>query len=58
MYFVKAADPCGSWSMPVKLKNPSRLPYSLGYDNSIFIDDDNNWYLVVKNGKANNGIVE
>jgi len=30
----------------------------LGYDNSIFIDDDGKWYMVVKNGKPNNGIVE
>jgi hypothetical protein len=30
----------------------------LGYDNSIFIEDDGKWYLVVKNGHPNNGIVE
>ena len=58
MYFVKAADPAGPWSMPVKVNNPPELPYTLGYDNSIFIDDDNKWYLVVKNGQPNNGIVE
>lgn len=58
MYFVKAPDPKGPWSMPVKIKDPPNLPYTLGYDNSIFIDDDNKWYLVVKNGKPNNGIVE
>jgi xylan 1,4-beta-xylosidase len=58
MYFVKADDPKGPWSEPVKVNNPSSLPYGLGYDNSIFIDDNNKWYLVVKNGQPNNGIVE
>jgi len=58
MYFVKANDPTGPWSMPVKVNTPSTLPYGLGYDNSIFIDNDNKWYMVVKNGKPNNGIVE
>lgn len=58
MHFVKAPDPKGPWSMPVRVNNPSTLPYSLGYDNSIFIDDDNKWYLVVKNGQPNGGIVE
>lgn len=58
MYFVKADQPEGPWSMPTKVNNPSNLPYGLGYDNSIFIDDDNKWYLVVKNGQPNGGIVE
>lgn len=58
MYFVKADDPKGPWSTPVKVNNPSSLPYGLGYDNSIFIDDNNKWYLVVKNGQPNGGIVE
>jgi xylan 1,4-beta-xylosidase len=58
MYYVTANDPRGPWSDPVKVENPSDLPYGLGYDNSIFIDDNNKWYLVVKNGQPNNGIVE
>ena len=58
MYHTKASDPSGPWSNPVRINNPSTLPYGLGYDNSIFIDDDNKWYLVVKNGQPNNGIVE
>ena len=58
MYFVKADDPKGPWSQPVRINNPPALPYSLGYDNSIFIDDNNKWYLIVKNGQPNNGIVE
>jgi beta-xylosidase len=58
MCFVKASKPEGPWSTPVRVNNPSSLPYSLGYDNSLFIDDNNKWYLVVKNGQPNNGIVE
>jgi xylan 1,4-beta-xylosidase len=58
MYFVTANDPRGPWSNPVKVNNPSSLNYGLGYDNSVFIDNDGKWYLVVKNGQPNNGIVE
>ncbi len=58
MYFVTAAEPKGPWTLPTKVNNPTQLPYALGYDNSIFIDDDGKWYLVVKNGQPNNGIVE
>lgn len=58
MYFVNADKPEGPWSTPVKVNNPTQLPYGLGYDNSIFIDDDGKWYLVVKNGQENNGIVQ
>jgi xylan 1,4-beta-xylosidase len=58
MYFVTSDDPGGPWSDPVKVNNPASLPYTLGYDNSIFIDDDNKWYLLVKNGQANGAIVE
>jgi len=58
MYFVTADKPDGPWTMPVAVNNPSQLSYSLGYDNSLFIDDDLKWYLIVKNGQSNNGIVE
>jgi xylan 1,4-beta-xylosidase len=58
MWFVTALKPEGPWSEPERVKDPPQLPYTLGYDNSIFIDDDDKWYLVVKNGKPNNGIVE
>jgi len=58
MYFVTADKPEGTWSMPVKINNPPQLPFGLGYDNSVFIDDNGKWYLVVKNGQANNAIVE
>lgn len=58
MYFVTADQPKGPWTIPTKINNPSQLSYGLGYDNSIFIDDDGKWYLIVKNGQSNNGIVE
>ena len=44
--------------MPVKVNNPPQLPYKLGYDNSIFIDDNGKRYMIVKNGQPNGGIVE
>lgn len=58
MWFTTAEKVEGPWSMPVKVKDPSQLPYTLGYDNSIFIDDNSKWYMVVKNGQPNGGIVE
>ena len=58
MYFVTADKPEGPWTMPIQVNNPSQLPFTLGYDNSIFIDDNGKWYLVVKNGQPNNAIVE
>ncbi len=57
MHFTTADDIQGPWSMPTLMNTPSRVP-GLGYDNSIFIDDDGRWYLLVKNGKENNWIVE
>ena len=58
MHFTTADQPEGPWSDPIVVNNPPELPYGLGYDNSIFIDDDDKWYLVVKNGQPNGGIVE
>jgi len=59
MYFLKAARPEGPWSAPVQMICPASVP-GLGMDNSIFIDDDVNKtpYLLVKNGQANNWILE
>jgi xylan 1,4-beta-xylosidase len=57
MYFVTADDIRGAWSLPTKMISPSIVP-GLGYDNSIFIDDDGSWYLLVKNGQVNNWIVQ
>ena len=58
MHFVKADNPAGPWSSPTVINKPAALSYGLGYDNSIFIDDDNKWYLMVKNGQPNGAIVE
>ena len=59
MHFVTADKPEGPWSMPTRMIKPSTLTkYGLGYDNSVFIDDNNKWYLVVKDLQPNNGILE
>ncbi len=57
MYFVSATDIKGDWTLPTLINTPSIVP-GLGYDNSIFIDDDGSWYLLVKNGQVNNWIVQ
>jgi len=57
MYFVTAADPKRAWTLPTAMSCPPSVP-GLGYDNSIFIDDDGKWYLLVKNGQVNNWIVQ
>ncbi len=57
MYFVTADDIRGPWSLPTTMVCPPSVP-GLGYDNSIFIDDDGSWYLLVKNGQVNNWIVQ
>jgi xylan 1,4-beta-xylosidase len=57
MYFVTADDIKGPWSTPTAMTTPAIVP-GLGYDNSIFIDDDGKWFLCVKNGQVNNWIVE
>ena len=57
MFFVTADDARGPWSMPTAMNCPSSVP-GLGADNSIFIDDDGKWYLLVKNGQVNNWIVQ
>ncbi|MBC7890071.1 MAG: family 43 glycosylhydrolase [Ferruginibacter sp.] len=47
-WFSKAASPKGPWSDPVQVKgNPKTGP--LGYDNSIFVDDDGKPYMLIKN---------
>ena len=56
-WFCKASDPKGPWSEPVRVKgNPKTGP--LGYDNSIFVDDDGKPYMVIKNGQKTNRIQE
>ena len=56
-HFTAADDIRGTWSLPTAMSAPPGVP-GLGYDNSIFIDDDSTWYLVVKNGRENNWIVQ
>lgn len=52
-WFSKASSPEGPWSTPVEVKtNPVTGP--LGYDNSIFVDDDGKPYMVIKNGQKVN----
>jgi len=52
-WFCKAQSPYGPWSAPEKVKtNPATG--DLGYDNSIFVDDDGKPYMVIKNGQKIN----
>jgi len=52
-WFSKATSPGGPWSDPVKVhENPTTGP--LGYDNSIFVDDNGKPYMVIKNGQKVN----
>jgi beta-xylosidase len=57
MYFVTAPAPEGPWSAPVRMTVPPGMS-GLGADNSIFIDEDDRWYLLVKNGQSSNYILE
>jgi xylan 1,4-beta-xylosidase len=54
-WFCKAPSPAGPWSAPVPVQtNPTTGP--LGYDNSIFVDDDGKPYMLIKNGQKTNRI--
>jgi xylan 1,4-beta-xylosidase len=54
-WFSKASSPKGPWSDPVQVKgNPKTGP--LGYDNSIFVDDDGKPYMLIKNLQKTNRI--
>jgi len=56
-WFCKANSPTGPWTDPVEVKtNLTTGP--LGYDNSIFVDDDGKPYMVTKNGQKVNRIQE
>jgi beta-xylosidase len=54
-WFCKAESPAGPWSDPVEVKTNPKTG-SLGYDNSIFVDDDGKPYMVIKNGQRVNRI--
>jgi len=52
-WFSKSNSPYGPWSAPQQVHtNPTTG--NLGYDNSIFIDDDSKPYMVIKNGQKIN----
>jgi beta-xylosidase len=54
-WFSKAETPYGPWSTPEKVQtNP--VTGNLGYDNSIFVDDDGKPYMLIKNGQKVNRI--
>ena len=52
-WFSKAPSAKGPWSDPVQVKTNSQTG-PLGYDNSIFVDDDGKPYMVIKNGQKVN----
>ncbi|HTH30100.1 MAG TPA: family 43 glycosylhydrolase, partial [Lacibacter sp.] len=52
-WFSKADSPVGPWSDAVEVKTNS-VTGPLGYDNSIFVDDDGKPYMVIKNGQKVN----
>ncbi|HTI94877.1 MAG TPA: family 43 glycosylhydrolase [Puia sp.] len=52
-WFCTAKSPYGPWSEPVRVKTNAATG-NLGYDNSIFVDDDGKPYMVIKNGQKVN----
>lgn len=54
-WFCKAKTPYGPWTDPVQVKT-NDITGPLGYDNSIFVDDDGKPYMVIKNGQKVNRI--
>lgn len=54
-YFCKATSPAGPWSAPVKV-NTTAETGAIGYDNSIFVDDDGTPYMMIKPGQFVNRI--
>lgn len=56
-WVCKASSPKGPWSKPVKIKSNPQTG-DLGYDNSIFVDDDGKPYMVIKNGQKVNRLQE
>lgn len=49
-YFTKASSPSGPWSAPVKV-NTTASTGAIGYDNSVFVDDDGTPYMLTKCGQ-------
>jgi beta-xylosidase len=54
-WFSKATSPKGPWTDPVPVKT-NKTTGPLGYDNSIFVDDDGKPYMLIKNMQKVNRI--
>lgn len=54
-YFSKSTSPKGPWSSPVKVKTTADTG-PIGYDNSVFVDDDGTPYMLIKPGQFSNRI--
>jgi len=54
-YFSKSNSPSGPWSAPVKVRTTADTG-PIGYDNSIFVDDDGTPYMLIKPGQFVNRI--
>jgi xylan 1,4-beta-xylosidase len=54
-WFCKASSPAGPWTDPVRVKSNQETG-NLGYDNSIFVDDDGKPYMIIKDGQKVNRI--
>lgn len=54
-YFSKAAHPAGPWTTPVRVQTTSTTG-AIGYDNSVFVDDDGTPYMLIKPGQHVNRI--
>ena len=54
-YFCKASSPAGPWTAPVKVRTTATTG-AIGYDNSVFVDDDGTPYMLIKPGQYVNRI--
>jgi xylan 1,4-beta-xylosidase len=54
-YFSKATSPAGPWSTPIKVTTTAETG-PIGYDNSIFVDDNGTPYMLIKPGQFVNRI--
>ncbi|GAB2808100.1 hypothetical protein GCM10027043_03950 [Ferruginibacter profundus] len=54
-WFCKANSPYGPWTDPVQVQTNPKTG-NLGYDNSIFVDDDGKPYMIIKDGQKVNRI--
>lgn len=56
-YFTSASSPYGPWATPQKMKTTVTTG-PVGYDNSVFVDDDGTPYMLIKNAQYINRIQE